>query len=370
MDILYELWLHAICKFEPDVAATVVSAFDGEETKLHSVEYEIERLKKMGLASEVAERLTDSSYFEQAKEIMEYCEKNDIRIITKDDKDYPEYLKNMEFPPRILFAKGEKINLNDSLCVSVVGCRKATPHGKEVARQIGYDLAKNGVVVVSGMAEGIDAEAHIGAIRAGGKTVAVLAGSVDGIYPKSNTKLYYQILKNGMIISERPPKSAVRKYYYRQRNRIVVGISKGVVIVEGDFGTGTSMTLGIATENNRDIFAVPGNPLVKQARLPNQLIDDGAVIVNRIDKVTEYYSDFCSKNKTEEDEEPILPASKGNSVEQQILEFISDNGGEALNEEIAEGCNMPLSRLNSYLTILVIKGFLRQESGNRYILKK
>ncbi len=370
MDILYEVWLHAICKFEPDMTAAVVSAFDEDGAKLHSLEYEIERLKNLEFAAEVAERLTDSSYFEQAKEILEYCEKNDIRIITKDDEDYPEYLKNMEFPPRILFAKGEKINLNDSLCVSVVGCRKATPHGKEVARQIGYDLAKNGVIVVSGMAEGIDAEAHIGALRAGGKTVAVLAGSVDSIYPKSNTKLYYEILKNGMIISERPPKSIVQKYYYRQRNRIVVGITRGVVIVEGDFGTGTSMTAGIATESNRDVFAVPGNPLVKQARLPNQLIDDGAIIVNKIDKVTEYYSDFCSKNVNEEDEEPVETESKGNLIEKQILEFISDNGGEALNEEIAEGCNMSLSSLNSYLTILVIKGILRQESGNRYILKK
>ncbi len=370
MDILYEIWLHAICKFEPDAAAAVVSAFEGDGARLQSVESEIKRLKDLGFAAEFAERLSDSSYFEEAKEILEYCEKNDIRIITQEDEDYPEYLKNMEFPPRILYAKGERINVNNSLCVSIVGGRNATPHGKEVARQIGHNLAKNGIIVVSGMAEGIDAEAHIGALRAGGKTVAVLAGSVDGIYPKSNTKLYYEILKNGMVISERPPKTVVQRYFYRQRNRIVVGMSKGVVIVEGELGSGTSMTAGIATESNRDVFAVPANPLLKQAQLPNQLIDDGAIIVNKIDKVAEYYREFCKEQTTDFDEEPIVRLEKGTPIEEQILNFISDNGGEALNEEIAEGCNIPLSSLNSHLTILVIKGILRQESGNRYILRK
>ncbi len=369
MDVLQEMWLHAICNFEPETVNTMANVLDKGSTKLQSVEKEIENLKRSGVSADFAERLSEPEYFEQARGILNYCEKNDIRIITRESEDYPEYLTNMELPPRILFAKGERINLNNTLCVAVVGCRKATPHGKEVARQIGHSLAKSGITVVSGMAEGIDAEAHIGALRAGGKTVAVLAGSVDSIYPKSNTKLYYEILKNGMIISERPPKSVVQKYFYRQRNRIVVGVSRGVVVVEGENGSGTSMTVGIATDANRDLFAVPGNPIVKQSQLPNQLIEDGAIMVSTVDRPVEYYKEFFPDFvKTVEESSQSAGIKGANPIEEKILRFISDNGGEAINEEIAEACAIPLSSLNSHLTILAIKGILRQESGNRYIL--
>ncbi len=371
MDIFREMWLHTLCDFEPERVALLSTAIENEGSALHSVEKEIEKLKRAGISADIAERLGESEYYNCAKDILNYCEQNNIRIITQDSEEYPSYLMNVELKPRILFAKGKQLSLNNSLNVAVVGCRKPTPHGKEIARQIGYNLAENGITVVSGMAEGIDAEAHIGAIRAGGTTVAVLAGSVDSIYPKSNTKLYYEILKNGTIISERPPRSVVQKYFYRQRNRIVVGVSRGVVVVEGAFLSGTSMTAEIATENNRDIFAVPGNPLIKQSELPNQLIFDGAAIVNSVGAVTEYYKG-CLPELINKKTNIIKEQKRVNlkPVEQQIVEFILGNGGIAMVEEIAEACNISTAILNSHLTILVIKGILNQESGNRYIVKK
>lgn len=371
MKTLYELWLHSICDFDPGVVEKMVSVFEGGLNKFSSPERERREVQNAGLPKKFGTRLSDAAFFDKACEISEYCDKNHIRIINQESDEYSEFLRNTNTPPRILFAKGEKIDLNKNLFVSVVGCRKPTDQGLSIARQIGRALAEAGIVVVSGMAEGIDAEAHKGALEAGGKTVAVLAGSVDEIYPKSNEKLYYEILKNGMIVSERPPGTVVRKYFYQQRNRIVVGLSHGTVIVEGKEPGGTSMTARLALENNRDIFAVPGNPIVWQASLPNKLIGEGAIIVEKKDSVVEYYKDmrpeYFEHNNTEKNAEPVV--IQGISDEDAvILNYIRDKAGVASMEELSENCGLALNVIASRLTILCIRGILRQESGNRYVL--
>ncbi len=370
MEDLYELWLHSICNFEPEKAEKMVSLFEGGKNTFSSGELDRYKLHKAGLEEEFADKISDSTYFREAKDILNYCNKNGIRIITQDSEEYPEYLKHTNTPPRILFAKGERINLNNRLMVSVVGSRTPTDRGREVARRIGRSLAKEGIIVVSGMADGIDGEAHKGALEAGGKTIAVLAGSVDAIYPKANSNLYYEILKNGMVLSERPPGTDVKRYFYQQRNRIVVGLSQGTVIVEGERKSGTSITARLALDNNRDIFAVPGNPLAKQSALPNWLISEGAMIVDSVDVPVEYYKDTRPeffKTKPTQNEEKI----KINGLspdDEKIVKAIEMKGGIACIEDLAEICGFAPNVLASKLTILCIRGILRQESGNRYIL--
>ena len=371
MKDLYELWLHGICGYEPDVVEKMVSVFETESNKFSSPEMDIQRVKKLGLPAKFGERLSDAEYFNKACNTETYCQDNQIRIINMESPEYSDFLRNTDVPPRILFAKGEKIDLNKNLFVSVVGSRKPTAQGLSTARQIGRKLAEAGIVVVSGMAEGIDAEAHKGAIEAGGKTVAVLAGSVDAIYPKSNTKLYYEILKNGMVISERPPGTVVKKYFYQQRNRIIVGLSHGTVIVEGGAKSGTSMTARLALDNNRDIFAVPGNPIAWQSELPNKLIGEGAVIVEKMDSPVEYYREtrpeFFKKPACAETPRGITIQGLDDE-DAKILHCIKDNGGVASVEELSEKCGLPVNVLGSRLTILSIRGILRQESGNMYVL--
>jgi DNA processing protein len=370
MELLYEVWLHTICKFEPDIAMKMAPWFEKDTNKFTSGDMDRRFIEDIGLSGEFAKRISKPEFFKEASDIIDYCKDNGIRIITMESDEYPERLKNINIPPRILFAKGAKLCIDDEVGLSVVGSRKATDHGKSFARILGRTAAENNITVISGMAEGIDGQAHFGALDGGGKTIAVLAGSVDKIYPSCHEKLYRQILKNGgTILSERPPHTPVKRYFYQQRNRIVTGLGLGTVIVEGKEDGGTAITARLALEDNRDIFAVPGNPMLWQSQLPNRLISEGAIVVNNPEVPVCYYRDIypqlVSKRKVEE---AIYRPEKLITEDEKILNFLRDNGGIANIESIAEKLGLGIGVLSGRLTILCIKGKLRQESGNRYVL--
>lgn len=374
MELLYEMWLHAISKFEPEVSEKIAPLFENEGRSFSSREMDVGFIKDIGLSGEFAKRISQPEFFKEAKDIIEYCEASGIRIITRDSDEYPQELNSIAVPPRLLFAKGARLNLKNRVSVSVVGCRKSTEHGKSFARLLGKTLAENNIAVISGMAEGIDGQAHQGALDAGGYTVAVLAGSVDEVYPKCHERLYREILENGgTIISERPPRTVTKKYFYQQRNRIITGLTRGTVFVEGKEGSGTSITVRHTLENNKDVFAVPGSPMLWQSELPNRLIAEGAIVVNKPEVPVEYYKEqfgeLIFKNKPDKTEsEKEKSGIKLVSDDGAILEFLRNNGGIANIEEIAQGLGIGVSVLSGRLTILCIKGRLRQESGNRYVL--
>lgn len=372
MNILDEVWLHVIGDFEPDVVARAAQIFDKKDISFMSSAEEEKLMRDIGISGEFAKRVSQGEYLEKAKEIIDYCSANGIRIITRESEEYPASLKEINLPPRLLFLKGGKLPGPGEVSISVVGCRKPSDHGKSFARALGKELAMNNIVTISGMAEGIDGQAHRGSLDGGGKTIAVLAGSVDVIYPQCHEKLYRDILESGgTIVSERPPKTHAKKYFYQQRNRIIVGLSQGTVVVEGKLSGGTSITARRAVDENRDVFAVPGNPLVWQSELPNSLIAEGAIIVTDATVPAKHYAEMypsvsprsCMKeNKSENN---VLKAV---SDDEKILEYIRDKGGVSTLEEIADATNISLNILSGRLTILCIKGKLRQESGNRYVL--
>ncbi len=370
MELLHEVWLHAVSKFEPETASKLAPLFETTASSFTSPDKEQQLIRDLGLAGEFEKRLASPEFFNEAKYIIEYCRENGIRIITQDSPEYPKSLLTVTLPPRILFAMGEKLNIDNEVSVAVVGCRKPTMQGKSFAQLLGKTMGEAGITVVSGMAEGIDGEAHRGAISAGGKTVAVLAGSVDHVYPKSNDKLYREILdKGGTILSERPPKTPVRKYFYQQRNRIIIGISRGTVFVEGKESSGTAITARLALESSNDIFAVPGNPMVWQSALPNRLIAEGATIVCSADVPVEYYKtqfpDMLSQGPAKNETSPTFGLI---SEDEKILALIRDAGGIATAEQLADRLGLSANVLSGRLTILCIKRKLRQESGNRYVL--
>ena len=372
MELLYEIWLHAICDFDPGLATKVVPRFERRKMGFSSPELNMLELRDAGVSEKIVDRIGEPEYFKKATDIIEYCRDNGIRIITQKSEEYPKALHNISVAPRLLFAKGRKLELNDVASVSVSGSRRPSDQGKVIARGIGRSLAENGIVTVSGMAEGIDAEAHWGAIEGGGITIAVLAGGVDMIYPKSNQKLYREIIKHGTVISERPPGTVGRDYFYQQRNRLVVGLGFGTVFVEGGIKSGTSMTARLALENDRDIFAVPGNPMNPNAGLPNQLIAEGAIVVNTPDVPAEYYRTqnpelFKSIPQIpvfEEFEKAVL------TEEDKIVKYLREKGDAVALDKISETLGIAVSTLNGKLTVLAIKGIVRQESGNRYIIAK
>lgn len=371
MELLYEMWLHTVCGFEPEMAAKAAPLFEKQCNGFESSDMDIIMLRNIGIAGEFAQRIAEPEFFKEAEDIIEYCKHNGIRIITMDSGEYPERLKNINTPPRILFAKGARLNTDNEVAVSVVGCRKPTDHGKSFARLLGKTLGKNNITVISGMAEGIDGQAHMGALDSGGKTIAVLAGSVDVIYPQCHQKLYRQILEEGgTILSERPPRTPVKKYFYQQRNRIIAGLSNGTVFVEGKEASGTSITAHLALDSNCDVFAVPGNPMLWQSQLPNRLIAEGAIMVYDAEVPVQHYREqfpdlIFGKETTAK---AVAAVQKPASEDDRILDYLRENGGIARLDELAENLNMSVNVLSGRLTILCIKGSLRQESGNKYVL--
>lgn len=211
--------------------------------------------------------------------------KKNMQIIKYKDNEYPEKLKNIYDSPKKLYYLGNK-SLLYMKSIAIIGCRKCTKTGAYNAYKFGYELARKNICVVSGLARGIDSYSHIGAIRAKGKTIAVLGSGLDVIYPRENKGIYYEIIKNnGLIISEYPLGSKPEKYHFPARNRIISGISDGVLIIEAREKSGTLITVDFALDQGKDIYAIPGNLENENSYGTNNLIKEGANLVTNIDDI-------------------------------------------------------------------------------------
>lgn len=215
----------------------------------------------------------------------DYINKNQIKIISMFDDDYPDNLKNIYDKPIMLFAKGN-VDLMKTKGVAIVGCRDCSEYGKSVAKKIAYDLAKQNITIISGLAKGIDKYAHIGALNANGKTIAVLGNGLDIAYPSENKKLFELILeKNGLIITEYVIGTKPSKLSFPARNRIVSGLSEGVAVVEAKEKSGALITADFALEQGKEVYAVPGNIYSLNSFGTNELIKQGANIVTESDDI-------------------------------------------------------------------------------------
>ena len=204
---------------------------------------------------------------------------NKFETITLNDRCYPALLKEVYDAPKRLYIRGNKEILND-VGIAIVGCRDNTKYGELIAKNFGYHLSKNGINVISGLAKGIDSFAHIGALYAKGKTIAVLGNGIDWVYPKENEKIAKKIIQyGGCIVSEYPVGSKLEKLNFPARNRIISGLSKAVVVVEAKEKSGALITAEFALEQGKDVFVVPGNITSKQSNGTNELIKQGAIPV-------------------------------------------------------------------------------------------
>ncbi|MBW8303718.1 MAG: DNA-processing protein DprA [Brevundimonas sp.] len=209
------------------------------------------------------------------------------RLIVLGDADYPEMLAAIDPPPPMLWALGDA-TLMSRPCIAVVGARIASAGGQRIARGLSQQLGEAGHVVVSGLARGIDGAAHAGALPTG--TVAVLGGGVDDVYPPDNTDLYAQIAEQGCIVSESPIGARAQAKDFPRRNRIISGLSRGVIVVEAELRSGSLITARLAAEQGRDVFAVPGSPLDPRSRGPNELLRQGAILCVGLDDVERAFS--------------------------------------------------------------------------------
>lgn len=215
--------------------------------------------------------------------------KNSIDIISIQDEEYPEILKNIYDPPLYLYIRGNKKILKEN-AIAIVGCRECTQYGKKVAWELAYNIAKQNINIVSGLAKGIDGVAHKSAVVANGRTIAVLGNGLDIIYPSENIMLATEILKSGgAIISEYPLGERPQKQNFPERNRIVSGISKGIIVVEAKEKSGALITADFALEQGRAVFAVPGNINQETSIGTNKLIKQGANLITSYKDILEEY---------------------------------------------------------------------------------
>ncbi len=245
-----------------------------------------ELMKIEGLGEKVAGEIQKGPLEKSVKREFSLLERVEGKIIAFNDDAYPKRLKDIYDPPALLYVRGE-VRREDELAVAIVGSRKTSPYGRWFTEKIGQDLARHGVTIVSGMARGIDSVAHQGALQGGGRTIAVLGCGIDVIYPSESRDLFYQIIEQGAVLSEFPMGSPPEGGHFPRRNRIISGLSIGVVIVQASAKSGSLITAGYALEQGREVFAVPGNVGAEGSRGTNQLIKEGAKLVESSEDILE-----------------------------------------------------------------------------------
>ena len=282
-----------------------------------------------------------------------------IKLLSYENEDYPKRLKDLPERPLLLYAKGD-LSLLKQKCFAIVGTRMPSNYGKLVTEKFVSTLAEAGLVIVSGLCYGVDEIAHRKTLEVGGKTIAIVGSGFNNIYPSTNTPLSKEIEEKGLLLSEYPPSFKARRYTFPKRNRIIVGISDGVLITEAGFKSGTIHTKEYAIEFGRDIFAVPGNINNSKSDLPNHIIKTGqAQCVTEPDDIIEAYG--LEKKLAEKKVVSV------NMDEQIVIDLLRD--GEKDFEYLLEKSQISVKNLNVCLTTLEIRGLIRKLPGQFYAAK-
>ncbi len=283
---LYWIWLAEKCGAASKDFGRLVARFDDPFEIYRLENEEIAGMDFLGdkLKDELCQKSLESSYT-----ILRYCKQNKVDIISYGDARYPSRLKMLEDPPVLLYCRGTFPNFDKRLCVGVVGTRKTSAYGMNIAYKISYELSSANACIVSGMALGIDAVASCAALEAGGDTVAVLGSGIDIVYPKNHKKLERCICASGAVITEYPPSTPPYSSNFPKRNRIISGLCQGVLVVEGNHSSGAMITAEKAVAQGREVFAIPGKIGESNSETPNELIKSGANIALSAEDIILHY---------------------------------------------------------------------------------
>lgn len=277
------------------------------------------------------------------------------------EKEYPENLSQIPDPPLLLYGQGEILD-SDAQSVAIVGSRRPTPYGLQVARQLSRELAEMGITIVSGLARGIDTEAHLGALEGGGRTLAVLGSGLLEIYPPENRRLAEKIKASGALLSEFPLRAGPRPENFPRRNRIISGLSLGLIVVEAQEASGALITAHLALEQGREVFAVPGSLFSKTSIGPHNLIREGATLVRGAQDVVEQIEALRSRPRKKR-----LTAEPPASMNEEEAKTLAHLEMEPVAVDLlAERCQMPVEKLAPALLGLILKGAAREFPGKRF----
>lgn len=406
--ILYWIWLSLVFPYGNGKLQKILSKYNNPYDFYNSTESE---LKKLELLSSKEISAVKHTSLKRAEKIITDCENNSIKISCYGDENYPEQLKLIYGPPVVLYYKGDMSILKDNLCITVVGTRRATDYSSYTTQYLSYNLAKTGTIVISGCAVGIDTDAHIGALKASGKTVAVLACGIDVNYPSENKELKERILeKGGALISELPPGEQATPYVFPIRNRILAGLANGVLVTHAPQKSGSLITAEHAVEQGKEVFCVPPYSIFDQSFSGvNRYLRDGAVpVFSPEDILSMYYASYSHKLKAldvkgdyveikltdgrqekvssvrkppknrpetekdlEKEQEKLREENKkivNNFDEDEIKVYNNLNIVPKSVDELAEECELGVGKILSVLTEFEIMEIAQSVGGRRYKL--
>lgn len=312
------------------------------------------------IISEIETAKTTSTVDEQ----IEICRKNEISLLTLAGPGYPTSLAEIFDPPSVLFCQGQILPA-DNISIAIVGARHATNYGLRVAGNLARGLSMAGITIVSGLARGIDAAAHRGALESGGRTIAVLGGGLLKLYPAEHAGLAKEIRQQGAVISEALPETSPKSGCFPRRNRIVSGMSLGVIVVEAGQHSGALISARLAMEQGREVFAVPGRIDSRMSRGCHQLIRDGAKLVESIDDVLEELGPLAVPTRVDEETTIRHPAElKLTDQERNVLNAISTETTDF--DSILAQTKLPPARVLSTISVLEMRRLIRRNSGTTF----
>lgn len=331
-------------------------------------------LGKEGLKSDTIQELQDSSILEKANAEIERLEKLNAEVITLEDDAYPQLLREIHDPPIALYVRGDLQKAMERPALAVVGSRRCSTYGVNVAESLSRDLAAHGLTIVSGLARGIDAAAHRGALESNGQTIAVVGTGLETTYPKEHKKLEEQIIASGAVVSEFPMGTPPLPQNFPYRNRILSGLCFGVLIVEASEHSGSLITARLAYEQGREVFAVPGNITSQTSFGPNYLIKDGAKLVQIWrDVVDELPRDTKERlfgierpTATKSNVQPIFEAVDLSDSERKILDILSSDVPAHIDQLLLSS-ELSSSDLMTALLGLEMKDRIKQLPGKSFI---
>lgn len=319
-----------------------------------------------GITARLVPGIKEQRVSDSMKRELDRAQKAGVRIVTLTDPDYPSLLLQIPDPPPVLYLKGSLEK--EAGCIAVVGSRNATDYGLQTARQLSGELADRGITVVSGMARGIDTAAHQGALKAKGRTVAVLGSGLARIYPASNQKLFDRIAREGAVISEFAMSTDPEPHHFPMRNRIISGVSLGTVVVEASRKSGSLITARLAGEQNREVFAVPGSIRSFKSTGTHTLIKQGAKLVENTADILEEFRHRLHFQPTEtlpSETKQILSGSLAPD-EQRVFDALSPYPLHI--DDLTRCVGMDPGKVASTLLQLELKGLVQQSAGKRFAL--
>jgi DNA processing protein len=334
-------------------------------------------LESCGIPARVAQSIFAQAGLKEAAGDLEASVKAGCQVVEYSSDDYPPRLKQIPDPPLVLYVRGD-VKVLSRHAVAIVGARRPTAYGSQVAQRLSHDLAQRQLVIVSGLARGIDSAAHRGALEAAGKTVAVLGSGIDVIYPRENKRLAEQVIESGALISEFPPGTSPAPENFPIRNRTISGLSLGVLVIEAAEYSGSLITARLALEQNREVFAVPGNITSAQSFGPNHLIKQGAKLVDEwIDVIEEFPAEIRMQllPPVEASDEAASKPQTGSLFEQSLTPdqkavFDVLRADQPLFvDAILTSALIPRPQVMTALLELEMAGVIRQLPGKNFIRK-